>query len=57
MAQARHIYGEVHHYDLPQKTRTGSSVIFPKVKRVYIAGHVKNWRTGHVTKRSGREVR
>lgn len=44
-------------YDLEQKTRGGGSALYPKVKRVYIAGHVKEWETGTVTKRSGREVR
>ncbi len=43
-------------YDLEQKTRSGSSAIYPKVKRVYIAGRVKNWKKGTAKKRSGREV-
>ncbi|MGH8807092.1 MAG: hypothetical protein ACREX0_04355 [Noviherbaspirillum sp.] len=43
-------------YDLEQKTRGGGSAMYPKVKRVYIAGIVKDWRTGEVRKRSGREV-
>jgi len=43
-------------YDLEQKTRSGRSVIYPKVKRVYIAGNVKDWKKGTVKKRSGREV-
>jgi len=42
-------------YDHEQKTR-GGSAIYPKVKRVYIAGDVKDWTTGPVKKRSGREV-
>jgi hypothetical protein len=42
-------------YDLEQKTRSGSA-IYPKVKRVYIAGDVTDWKVGHVKKRSGREV-
>lgn len=44
-------------YDLEQKTRSGSSAIYAKVKRVYIAGDVKNWKVGTVRKRTGREVR
>jgi hypothetical protein len=42
-------------YDLEQKTRRGRA-IFPKVKRVYIAGEVNDWKVGQVKKRSGREV-
>ena len=29
-------------YDLEQQTRGGGSAIYPKVKRVYIAGDVSN---------------
>ncbi len=43
-------------YDLKQETRSGSSALYPKVKRVYIAGDVKDWKTGNVKKRSGKEV-
>jgi len=43
-------------YDLEQKTRGGGSATYPKVKRVYIAGDVKDWNTGKVKKRSGRAV-
>jgi hypothetical protein len=43
-------------YDLDQKTRGGHAV-YPKVKRVYIAGDVKDWKAGSVQKRSGRHVR
>jgi len=43
-------------YDLEQKTRGGGSATYPRVKRVYIAGDVKNWKTGTVQKKSGREV-
>jgi hypothetical protein len=43
-------------YDLDQKTRGGSAT-YPKVKRVYIAGDVKDWKVGTVRKRTGREVR
>jgi hypothetical protein len=43
-------------YDLRQPTRGDGSAIYPKVKRVYIAGDVKDWKTGNVKKRSGRMV-
>ena len=43
-------------YDLEQRTRGGGSAIYPKVKRVYIAGDVQGWYTGQVKKQSGREV-
>ena len=43
-------------YDLKQRTRGGGSATYPKVKRVYIAGDVTDWKTGTVRKRSGREV-
>lgn len=43
-------------YDVRQKTRGGNSKLYPKVKRVYIAGDVKDWETGNVKKRSGRKV-
>src|SRR5437879_573473 len=43
-------------YDLEQKTRGGGSATYPKVKRVYIAGDVKDWEAGRVRKKSGREV-
>src|SRR5262245_59729681 len=42
-------------YDLEQKTRGGGSATYPKVKRVYIAGDVKDWHEGQVHKKSGRE--
>jgi hypothetical protein len=44
-------------YDLEQKTRGGGSATYHKVKRVYIAGDVKDWSAGLVTKKSGRQVR
>jgi hypothetical protein len=44
-------------YDLDKKTRGGGSATYPKVKRVYIAGDVKDWKVGTVRKRTGREVR
>ena len=43
-------------YDLEQRTRGGQSALYPKVKRVYIAGEVRDWRTGLVRKKAGREV-
>ena len=43
-------------YDVDQKTRSGQSAVYPKVKRVYIAGEVKGWKTGAQQKRTGREV-
>ena len=43
-------------YDLHQKTRGAQSALYHKVRRVYIAGDVTNWRTGQVRKRTGREV-
>ena len=43
-------------YDREQKTRGGGSALYPKVKRVYIAGKVKDWETGDVKKKSGRKV-
>ena len=43
-------------YDLKQKTRGGQERLYPKVKRVYIAGDVKDWKTGNITKRTGRKV-
>src|SRR5260370_15894772 len=43
-------------YDVDQKTRSGQSAVYPKVKRVYIAGDVKGWKAGAHHKRTGREV-
>jgi hypothetical protein len=43
-------------YDEKQKTRSGEEKLYPKVKRVYIAGKVKNWKVGNVRKRTGRQV-
>ena len=43
-------------YDLKQQTRGQGSAMYPKVKRVYIAGDVTDWKTGNVKKRSGRAV-
>ena len=50
---AHEMYGT---YDVDQKTRSGQSAVYPKVKRVYIAGEVKGWKTGAQQKRTGREV-
>ena len=43
-------------YDLKQQTRGQGTAMHPKVKRVYIAGDVKDWKTGNVKKRSGQTV-
>jgi hypothetical protein len=43
-------------YDLRQETRGGGAAVYPKVKRVYIAGNVKDWAVGDFTKRSGRKA-
>lgn len=43
-------------YDLPQQTRAGTTAIYPKVKRVYISGDVKDWQVGTFPKKTGRMV-
>ncbi len=43
-------------YDLKQKTRSGDEKLYPKVKRVYVAGDVKDWKIGNMKKRSGKTV-
>ena len=43
-------------YDLEQRTRGAHSAVYPKVKRVYIAGDVKGWKAGAQQTRTGREV-
>lgn len=43
-------------YDLRQETRGGGTAVYPKVKRVYIAGDVKTWKVGTFSKRSGKRV-
>jgi ribosomal protein S17 len=44
-------------YDLDQRTRGGGHVLYPKVKRVYIAGKVTGWKAGRkLRKRTGRTV-
>ena len=37
--------------------RGGGHALYPKVKRVYIAGDIKDCKAGTVQKRSGRQVR
>jgi hypothetical protein len=41
-------------YDLQQKMADGKAATLPKVKRVYIAGDVKDWDVGDFEMRSGR---
>ena len=43
-------------YDLEQETRGEHRALYPKVKRVYIAGDVKNWEVGTFEKKSGKIV-
>jgi hypothetical protein len=43
-------------YELDQRTRGGGRTPYPKVKRVYIAGVIKDWKAGTFQRRSGREV-
>ncbi len=43
-------------YDVLQETRGGGAALYPKVKRVYIAGKVKDWQTGKFANRTGRKV-
>lgn len=44
-------------YDLDQKTRGGGHALYPKVKRVYIAGEVIDWQAdADLRKRTGRRV-
>jgi hypothetical protein len=43
-------------YDLWQETRGDHRALYPKVKRVYIAGEVKNWEVGTFQKRTGKAV-
>jgi hypothetical protein len=45
-------------YDLEQRTRGGGHALYPKVKRVYIAGKLIDWRAGSdLRKRTGRRVK
>jgi hypothetical protein len=41
-------------YDLEQKTRGEHEAVYPKVKRVYVAGNVKDWKSGTVRNKLGR---
>jgi hypothetical protein len=43
-------------YDLRQETRGDNQALYPKVKRIYIAGDVQKWQVGTFKKRTGREV-
>jgi hypothetical protein len=43
-------------YDLEQKTRGEHEAVYPKVKRVYVAGNVKDWKSGTVRNKLGRQV-
>jgi|SRR6056297_285679 len=43
-------------YDLEQQTRGDNTAMYPKVKRVYIAGDVTDWQVGTFRKESGKEV-
>jgi hypothetical protein len=43
-------------YDLEQTTRRGGAAVYPKVKKVYLAGELNDSTTGPFTKKSGRNV-
>src|SRR5262245_26583549 len=43
-------------YDLWQATRGEGRALYPKVKRVYIAGQVKDWHVGTFVTRTGRQT-
>lgn len=43
-------------YEVKQETRGGKETLYPKVKRVYVAGKVKNWKVGNYSKRTGKRV-
>jgi osmotically-inducible protein OsmY len=43
-------------YDLWQETRGDGRALYPKVKRVYISGQVKDWHVGTFAKRTGKHV-
>ena len=43
-------------YDEQQRTRGEKTARYPHVKRVYIAGDVKDWEVGDFRKRSGTVV-
>ncbi len=40
-------------YDIEQNTRGNNKALYPKVKRVYIAGDIKKWETGDFKRRTG----
>ena len=44
-------------YDLEQRTRGAKTAVYPKVKRVHIAGEVRDWKAGDCQKKTGRHVR
>ena len=44
-------------YDIEQETRGENKALYPKVKRVYIPGNVKDYEVGKTEKQSGKEVR
>ena len=48
MAHDTHIYGEV--------DQGAERAVYPKVKRIYVAGEVRDWKVGTFEKRSGRKV-
>ena len=43
-------------YDLEQRTRGAKTAVYRKVKCVYIAGEVKDWKAGDFQKKIGRQV-
>ena len=43
-------------YDLEQETRGGGRAVYPKVKRVYVAGDVTGWQVGDFAKKTGRQA-
>src|SRR5205807_4634950 len=43
-------------YDETQTTTGRRQAAYPKVKRVYVAGKVTDWRVGNFTNRAGRKV-
>ncbi len=43
-------------YDLAQETRGNRRRLYPKVKRIYLAGEVRAWRLGTLQKRTGRRA-
>lgn len=43
-------------YDIEQETRGEGTSTYPKVKRVYVPGDLKDWEVGTIEKRNGRTV-